>query len=50
MSHRANKGSKIRFDMAAIGVIRMAGELKTYYEQESSRRSEQDVGGEFDEE
>ena len=32
VSHRANKGSKTLFDMAAIGAIGMAGELKTYFE------------------
>ena len=29
---RANKGSKTLFYMAAIGAIRMAGDLKAYYE------------------
>ena len=32
ISHRANKRSKTLFHMAAIGAIRMSGELKAYYE------------------
>ena len=30
VSHWANKGSKTIFHLAAIGAIRMAGDLKTY--------------------
>ena len=32
VSHRANKRSKTIFHLAAICAIRMAGDLKTYYE------------------
>ena len=32
MSHRANKRSKTLFHLAAIGSIRISGELRDYYE------------------
>ena len=32
VSHRANKGSKTLLHMGALGAIRMAGDLKSYYE------------------
>ena len=34
---RANKGSKALFHRAAIGAIRMAGELKDYYERKVAK-------------
>ena len=32
VSHRANKGGKAIFHLAAINAIRMAGDLQTYFE------------------
>ena len=37
VSHRANKRSKTIFHLAAIGAIRMAGDLKTYYERKVAK-------------
>ena len=37
VSHRANKGSKTIFHLAAICAIRMAGDLKTYYERKVAK-------------